>query len=160
MRKKYGNWNQEKESPQIIAYMLVESDGNNLDIDRHDRQLARQVSNSESENKNEYGQMRAMTRGSKIRSLKNQDEPKFEHTSKIQDSNENCKPTQVSYFDSDYTKDPNSRRSVFGYIFYENGIHIYWRSKKQKPNLTETGEIQRPHEVLRHDKCNSYSCRQ
>ena len=58
--------------------------------------------------------MCAMMRGSEIRSLENQDETKFEHTSKNQYSNEKCELVQVSYYDSDYTKDPNSIRIVFG----------------------------------------------
>ena len=50
LRKSYGNWNQEQVSPRIIASMLEETDDNDLDIDCHiDRQLARQVSDSENE---------------------------------------------------------------------------------------------------------------
>ncbi len=57
LRKNYGDWNQEQEIPQIIAKptsMLVKTDINDLDIDSHiNRQLVRQVRDSESESESE-----------------------------------------------------------------------------------------------------------
>ncbi len=85
MQKNYGNWNQEQVSPQIIASMLAETDGNDLDIHRHIYcQLARQVSDSEneSESKNESD--------SEI-----EDELEIEHTSENQDSDEKYEPVQA-----------------------------------------------------------------
>ena len=38
----------------------------------------------------------------------------------------------VCYSDSDYAGDPDSRKSVSGYILYVRGVPICWRSKAQK----------------------------
>ena len=60
--------------------MLAESDGDDLDIDRHiDSQLARQVSDSENESeiKNESDSEK-------------EDELEIEHTSENKDSDEKC----------------------------------------------------------------------
>ncbi len=79
MRRNYGDWNQEQESPRIIAKptpILAETDGKDVDIDHHiDHQLVRQVSNSEieSESKSESDSEK-------------EDEPKIQNISKNQES--------------------------------------------------------------------------
>ena len=50
----------------------------------------------------------------------------------------------VCYTDSDYAGDPESRRSVSGYVIYVHGVPICWRSKAQRSvtlSSTETEYI-------------------
>ena len=49
---------------------------------------------------------------------------------KIQDSR---KPWDlVCYSDSDYAGDPDTRRSVSGYVLFVQGVPVSWRSKANK----------------------------
>ena len=48
----------------------------------------------------------------------------------------------VCYSDSDYASDPDSRRSVSGYILYVRGVPICWRSKAQKSITLSSSEAE------------------
>lgn len=37
----------------------------------------------------------------------------------------------ISYFDTDFVKDKNDKKSTSGYVFLFSGTTIFWRSKKQ-----------------------------
>ena len=48
----------------------------------------------------------------------------------------------VCYCDSDYAGDPDSRKSVSGYILYMRGVPICWRSKAQKTITLSSAEAE------------------
>ena len=48
----------------------------------------------------------------------------------------------VCYCDSDYAGDPDSRKSVSGYILYIKGVPICWRSKAQKTITLSSAEAE------------------
>ena len=52
---------------------------------------------------------------------------------KLEPTMEKDQPWELNCFtDSDYAGDPDTRRSVSGYILYVKGVPICWRSKAQK----------------------------
>ena len=48
----------------------------------------------------------------------------------------------VCFSDSDYAGDPDSRRSVSGYILYIKGVPICWRSKAQRSVTLSSSEAE------------------
>ncbi len=48
----------------------------------------------------------------------------------------------VCYSDSDYAGDPDSRRSVSGFILYVKGVPISWRSKAQRSVTLSSSEAE------------------
>eukprot|EP00956_Cyclotella_meneghiniana_P000877 scaffold1009_cov67-Cyclotella_meneghiniana.AAC.1 len=48
----------------------------------------------------------------------------------------------VCYSDSDYAGDPDSRRSVSGFILYLKGVPISWRSKAQRSVTLSSSEAE------------------
>jgi hypothetical protein len=48
----------------------------------------------------------------------------------------------VCYSDSDYAGDPDTRRSVSGYILYVGGVPICWRSKAQRSITLSSSEAE------------------
>ena len=65
---------------------------------------------------------------------------------KIQPKDEGKEWDLVSYCDSDWAGDAETRISVTGFIIYLLGVPIYWRSKGQKGvTLSSSEEIGRAH---------------
>ena len=48
----------------------------------------------------------------------------------------------ICYCDSNYSGDPDSRKSVSGYILYIKGVPICWRSKAQKTITLSSAEAE------------------
>ena len=48
----------------------------------------------------------------------------------------------VCFCDSDYAGDPDSRKSITGYILYERGVPLYWHSKAQKTITLSSAEAE------------------
>ena len=48
----------------------------------------------------------------------------------------------VAFLDSDYAGDPDSRKSVSGYVIYLCGVPISWRSRAQKTVTLSSAEAE------------------